>query len=66
MRYTFIKQQNNLQINEGEQKKEKTIEPANELLEVNQDARLDTRATQETVAVDSEVETVGEVDGAED
>ena len=59
-RATFIKQQNNLQINEAE-KSEKNIKPANELLEVNHDARLDTGTPQEASRGNQEVETVGEV-----
>jgi len=63
-RATFIKQQNNLQVNQSSQKKkEKKVKPANELLEVNHEARLDTGATQETSPVDTELETVGELDG---
>ena len=66
-RTTFIKQQNNAtnqQINDGELKEipKKEIKPANELLEVNHDSRLDTRETQEAITVDTELETVGEID----
>jgi hypothetical protein len=66
-RTTFIKQQNNAtnqQINEGKLKEipEKEINPANELLEVNHETRLDTGKMQETIRTDSEVETVGELD----
>ena len=64
-RATFIKQQNNLQINEAENS-EKNIKPANELLEVNHDARLDTGTPQEASRGNQEVETVGEIDRAED
>lgn len=65
-RATFIKQQNNLQINQAEEKKEKNIKPANELLEVDHDARLDTGTPQESIRGNQEVETVGEVHRAED
>ena len=66
-RATFIKQQNNAinqQINDGELKEisEKEIKTANELLEVNHEARLDTPETREAITVDSELETVGELD----
>jgi len=66
-RTTFIKQQNNAtnqQINEGEPKEipEKEIKPANELLEENHEARLDNPETKEAITVDTEVETVGELD----
>jgi hypothetical protein len=62
-RSTFIKQQNNLQVNQSpEKKKEKKVKPANKLLEVNHEARLDTGKTQEAVRVNSELETVGELD----
>ena len=66
-RTTFIKQQNNAtnqQINDGNLKEipEKETDPANKLLEVNHETRLDTGKTQETVTVDSELETVGELD----
>ena len=66
-RTTFIKQQNNAtnqQINEGELKEipEKKINPANELLEENHEARLDTGKKKEAVRVDSEVEALGELD----
>ena len=66
-RTTFVKQQNNAtnqQINTGELKEipEKEINPANKLLEENHEARLDTGETKETVRVDSEVETLGELD----
>jgi len=66
-RTTFIKQQNNAtnqQINEGELKEipEKEINSANELLEQKDGTRLDTGETQDTITVNSEVETVGEVD----
>jgi hypothetical protein len=66
-RTTFIKQQNNAtnqQVNEGKLKEipEKEINPANELLEENHEARLDTGKKKETVRTDSEVETVGELD----
>jgi hypothetical protein len=66
-RTTFIKQQNNAtnqQVNDGKLKEipEKEIDPANELLEENHEARLDTPETKEAVRVDSEVETVGELD----
>ena len=66
-RTTFIKQQNNAtnqQVNDGKLKEipEKEIKPANELLEVNHEARLDTGKTKETVKVNSELETVGELD----
>ena len=65
-RATFIKQQNNLQINQAEEKKEKNVNPANELLEVNHDARLDTGTPQEASRGNQEMETVGEVHRAED
>jgi hypothetical protein len=65
-RATFIKQQNNLQINEGDQEKEKKVSPANELLEVNHDARLDPGTPQEAVRGDTTLETVEKVDGTED
>ena len=71
-RATFIKQQNNAinqQINQGQSPREiseKIIEPAIELLEVNHDARLDTGTPQETVEGNQEMETVGEIDRAED
>ena len=66
-RTTFVKQQNNAtnqQINESELKEfpEKKVKPANELLEQNHEARLDTPETKEAVTVDSEVETLGELD----
>jgi hypothetical protein len=66
-RTTFIKQQNNAtnqQVNDGKLKEipEKEINPANELLEENHEVRLDTGKTQEAVRVDSELETVGELD----
>ena len=66
-RTTFIKQQNNAtnqQINDGNLKEipEKETDPANKLLEVNHETRLDTGKTQETVTVDSELEAVGELD----
>jgi hypothetical protein len=62
-RSTFIKQQNNLQVNESsKKKKEKKVNPANELLEENHEARLDTGKAQEAVRTDSEVETLGELD----
>ena len=66
-RATFIKQQNNAvnqQINEGDPKEisEKKVNPANKLLEENHEARLDTGKTQETVRVNSELETLGELD----
>lgn len=66
-RTTFIKQQNNAtnqQINEGKLKEisEKEIKPANELLEVNHEARLDIPETKDTIPVDTELETVGELD----
>jgi hypothetical protein len=66
-RTTFIKQQNNAtnqQINDGKLKEipEKEINPANELLEENHETRLDTAKKKETVRVDSEVETLGELD----
>ena len=64
-RTTFIKQQNNMQINQTEEKKEKNIKPANELLEVNHDARLDTGTPQEAGAGNQEVEAVGKVHRAE-
>jgi len=66
-RTTFIKQQNNAtnqQINDGKLKEipEKEIDPANELLEVNNEARLDTGKTKAAVKADSEMETVGALD----
>ena len=64
-RATFIKQQNNLQINQAEKKSEKEIQ-ANELLEENHDARLDTGTAQKAVGRYSEVETLGKVDRAKD
>jgi len=64
-RTTFIKQQNNLQINQA-QKPEKNINPANKLLEVNHDARLDTGTPQEAGKSNQKVETVGEIHRAED
>ena len=65
-RTTFIKQQNNAinqQINEGdpEEISEKEIKPANELLDVTHEARLDSPETKEAITVDTEVETVGEL-----
>ncbi len=64
-RVTFIKQQNNLQINEAE-KSEKKVKPANELLEHDHESRLDIGKTQETIGSDQEVEAVGKIDRAED
>ena len=64
-RATFIKQQNNLQINEAENS-EKKVEPANELLEIDHESRLDTGTSQEASRGNQEVETVGEIDRAED
>lgn len=68
-RATFIKQQNNAinqQINQGEEKKENEINPANELLEVNHDARLDPGTAQEASEGHQEVEAVGEIDRPEE
>jgi hypothetical protein len=64
-RATFIKQQNNLQINESE-KPEKEINPANELLEVNHDSRMDTGTPQETIGSNQEVEAMGKIDRTAD
>jgi len=67
-RATFIKQLNQ-QFNQGESPREiseKTLEPANELLEENHDARLDTGTPQEAGKGNQEVETVGKIDRAED
>lgn len=64
-RATFIKQQNNMQINQAEEKKEKDVKPANELLEVKHE-RLDTGAPAQAGRSDTEMETVGEIHGAED
>ena len=58
-RATFIKQQNNMQINQTEEKKEKKVKPANELLEVNHDARLDTRTQTQAGRSHTTLETVG-------
>jgi len=69
---TFIKQQNvgiNQQINEGQapveipEKKEK---PANELLEVNHDARLDTGTAKSTIESNQEVEAMGKINRSKD
>jgi len=71
-RATFIKQQNNAinqQINEGERPKEvseKKVEPANELLEVNHEARLDIGTTQTPKRANPLLEAVGKVDRAKD
>jgi hypothetical protein len=71
-RATFIKQQNNAinqQINKGElpnEISEKEINPANELLEAKDGTWLDTGEAPEAVSVDSEVETLGKLDRAED
>ena len=65
-RATFIKQQNNMQINQAEEKKEKSIEPANELLEANNESRLDSGTPEETGGRNQEVETVGEIHRAKD
>ncbi len=67
-RATFIKQQINTlnqQINQTE-KLEKNVNPANKLLEVNHDARLDTGTPQEGVRGDTTLETMGEVHRAKD
>jgi hypothetical protein len=64
-RATFIKQQNNLQINEAEKNSEKEVS-ANELLEENHDARLDTGTAQETIGGNQEVEALGKVHRAKD
>ena len=67
-RATFIKQLNQ-QFNQGESSREnseKNVKPANELLEVSHDARLDTGTAQEASRSYQEVETVGEVHRAED
>ena len=64
---TFIKQQNvgiNQQINDGQAPidiPEKKENPANELLEENHDARLDTGKTQKTSRADTQMETVGKI-----
>jgi hypothetical protein len=65
-RATFIKQQNNLQINEGAEKNENKSEPANELLEVNHYAWLDFRTPQETVKSDTAVGALAEGNRPED
>ena len=57
-RATFFKQLNQ-QFNQGEDEKEKTVKPANELLEIDHDARLDTRTPQEAIGSDTTLETVG-------
>ena len=64
-RTMFITQQNNLQINEAE-KSEKKVNPANELLEVNHDTRLDTGTPQEAGRGNQEMETVEKIDRAKD
>jgi hypothetical protein len=60
-RATFIKQQNNLQINHANEEKEKSVKPANELLENDHESRLDTRAPQEAIRGDKTLETVERV-----
>ena len=66
-RATFIKQQNNAvnqQINQGEQPQEisEKTDSANELLEVNHDARLDPGAPQEAVGSNQKMEALEEID----
>lgn len=63
-RATFIKQQNNLQINQAEKNSEKEV-LANELLEENHDARLDTGKAREASKGYQTVEAVAKVNGAE-
>ena len=58
-RATFIKQLNQ-QFNQGEVKIEKKVKPANEILEVNHESRLDPRKTAEAIGSDPPLETVGE------
>ena len=55
-----------MQINQAEEKKEKEINPANKLLEINHDARLDTGAPQKAVRGHTMLETMGEVHRAKD
>ena len=57
-RALFIKQQNNLQINQASEEKEKSVKPANELLEIDHESRLDTGAPQEAIRGDKTLETV--------
>ena len=71
-RATFIREQNNTlnqQFNAGvesDPREEKKINPANELLEVNHEARLEPGTPAEAVRGDKEVETVEEVNRSED
>ncbi len=69
-RATFIKQQNlgiNQQINDGQAPIEiPEKKPANQLLEVNHESRLDTGTAQEASKANTPVEALGEVDRAED
>ena len=60
-RATFIKQQNNLQVTQAEDEKEKGVEPANEVLEHDHESRLDTRAPQEASRSNQDLETVGKI-----
>lgn len=67
-RATFIKQQNNAvnqQIIQAENSK-KPDEESNELLEVIDNERLDTRAPQAAIGTDQEMEPVGAIDRPED
>ena len=41
-RATFIKQQNNMQINQANEEKEKTLNPTNKILEVNYESKVGT------------------------
>jgi len=65
-RATFIKQQNNLQVNQGESEKEKKVKPTNELLEHDHESRLDFGKKKETSGSHKEMEAVESVNRTED
>jgi len=65
-RATFIKQQNNMQINQASEENKNTLNPANKILEVNHEARLDPGTSQETIGSNTPLEAVGEDHRAED
>jgi len=66
-RAMFIKQQNNTlnqMINQGNEKNEKNIEPANELLEVDHESRLDPGTQKKTGKGNPRLEAVAKVNRA--
>jgi hypothetical protein len=65
-RAMFIKQQNNLQINQASEENEKTMRSANKILEVDNESRLEPGTPEEAIGRDSSLETVEEDDRTKD